>query len=196
MTSGGGTTVSPHSAVKWRLQRRRASSARRPSRVPRVSFGSRARGGRDDLARSSTRGRSRLETVPLARSPAAVRVPVRLRRRDDRRVSPGAARGRARGPRRYRGVVAADGDWHDADGRSAAPGRMLAGHPLRDARPATDSRTDPRRDRVAGAWHRSQHRDLQFSERPGHSVRSLQRRSHQRSLASTPDPTDGCFPGG
>ena len=48
--AGGGTTGSPHSAVKWRLLRRRASSARRPSLVPRGSFGSRARGGHDDLA--------------------------------------------------------------------------------------------------------------------------------------------------
>ena len=80
-----------HSAVKWRSQRRRASSAQRPSLVPHGGFGTRARGGRDDLARSSTRGRSRLETVPAARPPDAVRVPVRLRRRDDRCVSPGAA---------------------------------------------------------------------------------------------------------
>ena len=52
------------------------------------------------------------------------------------------------------------------NGRPSAPGRTLAGHPVRSARPATNSCTDPRRGRLAGAWHRGQHRDLQFSERP------------------------------
>ena len=111
------------------------------------------------------RGRSRLETVPAARPPDAVRVPVRLRRRDDRCVSPGRRDAALEGRgglaslwlRTVTGMVRTaarqhlDALWQDIRTR---------------ARPSTNSCTDPRRGRIAGAWHRRQHRDLQFSERP------------------------------